>query len=143
MITEKYTQQIWILLAKSFSSVVSDLSQPLWFVLKLIFCRLVLDDQSSRNSLSDPVLATGGCTRCNFCNYNPSALGNTIAGADLRTNIFGLNSMEKCISQFQLHLLCSYFNSYGTCPNWIIQQYLFYIVLVDWVSTITTEPGAE
>ena len=51
MITEKYTQQIWILLAESFSSVVSDLSQPLWFVLKLIFCRLVLDAQSSRNPL--------------------------------------------------------------------------------------------
>ena len=37
MIREKYTQQIWILLAESFSSVVSDLSQPLWFVGKLIF----------------------------------------------------------------------------------------------------------
>ena len=32
MIPEKYTQQIWILLAESFSSVVSDLSQILWFV---------------------------------------------------------------------------------------------------------------
>ena len=37
MITEKYPQQIWILLAESFSSVVSDLSYPLWFVKKLIF----------------------------------------------------------------------------------------------------------
>ena len=47
MIREKYTQQIWILLAESFSSVVSDLSQPIWFVGKLIFCRLVLDIQTS------------------------------------------------------------------------------------------------
>ena len=37
MITQKYTQQIQILLAESFSSVVSDLSQPLWFVKKIIF----------------------------------------------------------------------------------------------------------
>ena len=47
MITEKYTKYIWILLAESFSSVVSDLSQPFWFVGKLLFCRLVLDVQSS------------------------------------------------------------------------------------------------
>ena len=32
MITENYTRKIWILFAKSFSSVVSDLLQPLWFV---------------------------------------------------------------------------------------------------------------
>ena len=47
MIREKYTQQIWILLAESFSSVVSDLSQPLWFVKTIFFCRLVFDVQSS------------------------------------------------------------------------------------------------
>ena len=56
---------------------------------------------------SDPVLATDGCMRIsgnfqryNFGNYNPFALGNTITGADCRTNIFGLNTMEKHISQF-------------------------------------------
>ena len=32
MITEKYTRKIWILLANSFSSVISDLPQPFWFV---------------------------------------------------------------------------------------------------------------
>ena len=47
MITQKYTQQIQILLAESFSSVVSDLSQSLWFAKKIFFCRLVLDVQSS------------------------------------------------------------------------------------------------
>ena len=47
MVREKYTQQIWILLAESFPTVVSKVSQPLWFVKKLIFCRLVLDVQSS------------------------------------------------------------------------------------------------
>ena len=47
MITEKYSQQIWILLTESFSSVVSDLSQPFLFVGNLIICRLVLDVQSS------------------------------------------------------------------------------------------------
>ena len=37
MIREKYTKQIWILLAESFLLVVSKVSQPLWFVGKLIF----------------------------------------------------------------------------------------------------------
>ena len=52
MIREKYTQHIWILLAESFLSVVSDLSWPFWFVGKLCFCRLVLDVQSSCSQLS-------------------------------------------------------------------------------------------
>ena len=42
MVREKYTQQIWILLAESFSSVVSDWSYPLWFVGNLIFVGLYL-----------------------------------------------------------------------------------------------------
>ena len=47
MIAEKHTQQIWILLAESFLSVVSELSQPFWFVGKLIFRVRLADRQSS------------------------------------------------------------------------------------------------
>ena len=56
---------------------------------------------------SDLVLGTDGCMRIsgnfqqyNFGNYNPFALGNTMTGAYYRTNVFGLNSIEKHISQF-------------------------------------------
>ena len=63
MIAEKYTQQILILLAESFSSVVSDLSQPLWFVLKLFF-RLVLDVQSS--CIPKIVNSPSGCCGLNI-----------------------------------------------------------------------------
>ena len=38
MITEKWTQQIWILLSESFPTVVSKVSQPFWFIGKLMFC---------------------------------------------------------------------------------------------------------
>ena len=75
--------------------------------------------------ISDPVLATGGCMRisnnfqqCNFGNYNPFALGNTITGADRRTNIciqFELN--EETHFTIQLHLFCGHLNIYGTCPK--------------------------
>ena len=37
-IAQKWTQQIWIFLTKSFQYVVSDLSQPFQFVQEFIFC---------------------------------------------------------------------------------------------------------
>ena len=81
---------------------------------------------SSDRLTSDPVLATSGCLKvsdnfqpCKFgiYNYNSFALENTIAGADSRTKILGLNAVEEHISQFQLPLFCDHFNIYGTFPN--------------------------
>ena len=98
---------------------------------------------------SDPVLATDGWMRISgsfqqysVVKYNPFALGNTITGSDCRTNIFGLNSMEKHISQFQLYLLRSHFNTYGTCQNWQNCLAIFVLVLVDWVQS-QQNSGAE
>ena len=44
---QKESKQIWIFLVKSFPTVVSKVSQPFWFVGKLIFRWLVLDVKSS------------------------------------------------------------------------------------------------
>ena len=64
-------------------------------------------------------------------------------GADRRTNIFGLNSMERHISQFCLHLFCNHFNIHGTFPNW--QKFglfsIFVIVLIDWVQSQQNSGG--
>ena len=47
MITENGTHDIWIFLVESFPTVVSKVSQPFWFVGKLIFRVRPEDRQSS------------------------------------------------------------------------------------------------
>ena len=96
MIPEKYTQQIWILLAESLSSVVSNLSQPFWFVGKLIFCRLMLDVQSSCIWAGSRILVKG---KQNFCTVGLTLLivrkyTTLIVGMgplDMIINLFGKN----------------------------------------------------
>ena len=47
MVTDNGTRKIWILFAKSYPTVVSELSQSFCFLGKLIFCQLIFDFQSS------------------------------------------------------------------------------------------------